>query len=96
MTSYECRYGTIRRKTPKPDFYGLPYKIKNDDGLILYCGQQAWPNVLCPDCKQHNVMWAEAGYVPGHRICPMCGSHFSMCPPNDDCAEWHLQRARFY
>jgi hypothetical protein len=34
-------------------------------------------NVPCPagDCGGR-VQWAEAGYVPGYRICDTCGRHY--------------------
>ena len=35
--------------------------------------------VPCVDCGSE-AAWAEAGYVPGHRVCNDCGSHYS-CQP---------------
>jgi len=38
-----------------------------------------WPavtDVACPVCEDGTVRWAEAGYVPGYRICDGCGRHF--------------------
>jgi hypothetical protein len=32
-------------------------------------------DVPCPSCPG-TVRWAEAGYVPGYRICDACGRHF--------------------
>lgn len=32
--------------------------------------------VICPVCTQGKVQWAEAGHVPGYRICDGCGRHF--------------------
>ena len=37
---------------------------------------QAVTDVPCPCCKTGTVRWAEAGYVPGYRICDGCGKHF--------------------
>lgn len=37
-----------------------------------------WGNVTdvqCPICRG-TIRWAEAGYVPGYRICDSCGRHF--------------------
>jgi hypothetical protein len=33
-------------------------------------------DVLCPECRKGKVRWAEAGYVPGYRICDCCGAHY--------------------
>ena len=33
-------------------------------------------NVACPSCGRGRVRWAEAGYVPGYRICDCCHRHF--------------------
>ncbi len=38
-----------------------------------------WINVtdiICPCCENGYIRWAEAGYVPGYRICDKCGRHF--------------------
>ena len=38
-----------------------------------------WPSVTdvrCPVCAKGTIRWAEAGYVPGYRICDRCGRHF--------------------
>lgn len=32
----------------------------------------------CPDCGDGEIVWAEAGYVPGARACTKCGSMFSL------------------
>ena len=29
-----------------------------------------------PSCADGIIRWAEAGYVPGYRICDGCGRHF--------------------
>ena len=33
-------------------------------------------DVRCPSCLAGKVRWAEAGYVPGYRVCDRCGTHF--------------------
>ena len=33
-------------------------------------------DVLCPVCEQGRVLWAEAGHVPGYRICDRCRRHY--------------------
>lgn len=37
---------------------------------------QAVTDVPCPVCEDGTVCWAEAGHVPGYRICDGCGRHF--------------------
>lgn len=37
---------------------------------------RAVTDVPCPACKMGTIRWAEAGYVPGYRICDGCGRHF--------------------
>lgn len=39
-------------------------------------------DIACPisDCPGE-LRWAEAGYVPGYRICDCCGSHFALAEP---------------
>jgi hypothetical protein len=37
--------------------------------------------------------------VPGHRICPGCGSHWELASPTESerkDKQWILRRARFY
>ena len=33
-------------------------------------------DVACPVCATGKLRWAEAGYVPGYRICDNCKRHF--------------------
>jgi len=38
-----------------------------------------WPavtDVSCPECAYGTIRWAEAGYVPGYRVCDGCGRHY--------------------
>lgn len=38
-----------------------------------------WPavtDVPCPICETGMIRWAEAGYVPGYRVCDHCRRHF--------------------
>jgi hypothetical protein len=48
-----------------------------DDGAIIVSGGQS---PQCPDCELGHLCWAEAGYVPWHRICGVCGSHWDLHP----------------
>ena len=36
-------------------------------------------DVPCPGCGHGLLRWAEAGYVPGYRICDDCGGHYLAC-----------------
>ncbi len=47
---------------------------------------------VCVDRGVGRLMWAEGGYVPWHRICTHCGSHWDLHPGK----EGYYQRARFY
>jgi hypothetical protein len=97
--TYSVRIGRARRKNPPKSYselLSLPYRVANDDGKQVECGTRPWPtNVICPDCERAIVMWAEACYTPGHRICPLCGSHFELCSPATKGGQWFLRRARF-
>lgn len=38
-----------------------------------------WPaitDIPCPTACGGTIRWAEAGYVPGYRVCDTCGRHF--------------------
>lgn len=49
----------------------------------------------CPDCKgKGKLLWSEAGYVPWHRICNYCGSHWELHPAPPPGG--FIRRARFY
>jgi hypothetical protein len=42
-------------------------------------GPEYWSavtDVPCPVCPDGVVRWAENGYVPGYRMCDICGRHF--------------------
>lgn len=57
-------------------------RLVDDDGLRVEMGPVtgAWwdlPLPACPDCGG-DVVWHEAGYVPGTRKCQGCGSLFSV------------------
>lgn len=93
------------RKTPAPTYdalLALWAREAPDDGRTADCGTEPWPtNVPCPDCGNGPVIHAEACFVPGHRICPWCGAHWSLDRQRDEYGEavgerWILRRARFY
>jgi len=99
MNDYSVKRGTSRRKKPVPNIlmYHLPNRHAKDDDKQVECGTESWPTeVTCPDCKKSHIRWAEDGYVPGHRICPVCGSHWSLEAPASPGGQWILRRARFY
>ena len=33
-------------------------------------------DIPCPVCADGTLRWAEAGYVPGYRICDRCARHY--------------------
>jgi hypothetical protein len=68
-----------------------PYRIvmRNIDGtgarrcrvfdLAPAAGMGYWSavtDVLCPSCGSGLLRWAEAGHVPGYRICDRCRRHY--------------------
>ncbi len=67
-----------------------PYKVemRNMDGAgtrpcrvwtLPPAGRDYWAVVTdcpCPVCGDGALRWAEAGYVPGYRICSACRRHF--------------------
>ena len=76
--SYLVYKGTAKTPKPNRDIYKIPHKICKDDGeTILHVGDW-FPT--CPDCGRGTLQWAEAGYVPWHRICSHCGSHWELHP----------------
>lgn len=97
---YTVRIGCRKRGRDAKSYEDLvdsAYKSAADDGKKTLCGTDPWPqNVTCPDCQKAEVVWAEAAYVSGHRICPHCGSHWSLESPDEPGGQWFLRRARFY
>jgi hypothetical protein len=79
MSEHTCRVGTSRRKNPAGgrDLYGLPFAEHPDDGRLILSGGT---EPVCADCGRGHLRWAEAGYVPWHRICDTCGSHWDLHP----------------
>ena len=63
--------------------YDLPPKVLPVTvGFGAHEHTEHWPDywaavtdVPCP-CCDGTIRWAEAGYVPGYRICDFCGRHF--------------------
>ena len=45
--------------------------------IILHTGD--W-SPACSACGRGTLQWAEAGYVPWHRICDDCGAHWDLHP----------------
>jgi hypothetical protein len=75
---YVVRVGRRRAKTPARDLYSMPYYACSDDGArVVYVGEG---EPTCPDCSMGRLTWAEAGFVAWHRICDVCGSHFTLYP----------------
>lgn len=65
---YEIHNGTGPKRTQVFDVPNVP-NVPNDYWAAV-------TDVPCPCCNTGNIQWAEAGYVPGYRICDKCGKHF--------------------
>jgi len=103
---YRVMYGKGEGNYQPEDLYDIPYKSGRDDGLkksLPFCWECSQHDdapahqcvrvqPICPDCDAGMLIWAEAGYVPWHRICNHCGSHWELHPGPDG----YIQRARFY
>ena len=57
-------------------------KIKNIAINTTKTGWDMVTDIACivPGCPG-SLRWAEAGYVPGYRICDCCGSHYALANP---------------
>lgn len=54
------------------------FRPRKDDGRTIVCaGRVDGPPCTC---GRGHLQWAEAGYVPYHRICDGCGSHWELHP----------------
>lgn len=84
METYICYHGVVGQ-SPATDYKTLldmEYEERPDDDLIVYTIARdqdcSWNEGVCP-CG--GIMrWAEAGYVPWHRICDRCGAHWELHP----------------
>ena len=64
-------------ESKRTQVYDLPPVPLTDSTMPTY--REYWPavtDVPCPRQCGGTVRWAEAGYVPGYRICDGCGRHF--------------------
>lgn len=73
--------GNRLRRTRVWDMTPATEPIHAADGTDRVIGSMPayWPavtDVTCPVCNTGHVRWAEAGYVPGYRICDSCERHF--------------------
>ncbi len=78
--TYTTLRGTRAHDAPPVDYhdvYDLPARHEDDDGAILVSGGL---DPTCADCERGTLCWAEAGHVPWHRICNVCGSHWELHP----------------
>jgi len=66
--------GQGNRRTQVYDMPRKPMTQPGAAGMMDYWG--AVTDVPCPCCHGGTIRWAEAGYVPGYRICDTCGRHF--------------------
>ena len=67
--------GCGSRKTRVYDMAPVHFVDGRDLDHPTYDYWAAVTNVGCP-CCDGTIRWAEAGYVPGYRICDGCGRHF--------------------
>lgn len=90
--SYTVRKGTGHGRVPK-DYHDLisRYRSAEDDGSCAWL-PPGTVKAHCLDCGG-DLVGAEAGFVPYHRVCMSCGSHWSLTPEGDHV---ELRRARFY
>lgn len=57
--------------------------------IEVVAGQMDWPQrIPCPHCWGW-IVWAEAAYVPGYRICSRCHRHWQMSWPRQ--GQWVLR-----
>ena len=82
MNTYCVRIGTRRARKPGRNPYEIGYREAEDDGAVILWAGDHTPK--CSDCCCGHLLWAEAGYMPGympwHRICDVCGSHWDLHP----------------
>jgi hypothetical protein len=98
---YTTYVGTRRIKTPVGSYselLSIPSRERKDDGAVILWAGDFTP--LCADCKTGHLQWAEGGYVPWHRICDVCGSHWDLhpvtwgpCKPDERALEQMTRRA---
>ena len=60
----------------------LPYDERRNDGaMILAVTPEPWGGEpLCVDRQVGYLRWAEARFVPWHRICDVWGTHWDLHP----------------
>jgi hypothetical protein len=108
--AYTTRVG---RPRPEPartydELLALPSREQPDDGLVLgpwvTTAESGWDWNEGPCACGGILRWAEAGYVPWHRICDRCGSHWELHviglvpheaePPVTHAVAWRLPDGR--
>ena len=81
LMSYTVRIGSAKLRKPSKDYqalFSLPHHEAEDDGKTILHAGDGLP--VCADCKRGHLQWGEGGYVPWHRICDVCGSHWDLHP----------------
>ena len=63
--------------------------IRPVDGLEWWLGTTG---LICPDCLDGTIRWAEAGSVPGARRCYHCGGHWLVARQEINGVDWHVLR----
>lgn len=80
-TGYTVRRGVAARPAAVDSYHALleleTREARDDGAIILHTGDDP---PTCADCGVGRLQWAEGGYVPWHRICNRCGSHWSLHP----------------
>jgi len=60
----------------RKEVLGMRYPRRVTAAIVPVLDNDYWRSVTdvpCPRCKLGIVRWAEAGHVPGYRICDRCG-----------------------
>lgn len=74
---YTTRQGGATLPASSADPYSFASVEAPDDGVIIVAAGHA---PTCVDCGRGTLRWAEAGHVPWHRICDVCGAHWDLHP----------------
>jgi hypothetical protein len=78
MSEYYVLKGARRSRRPAKNVHDIASRRTSDDGArVVHAGDHT---PTCTDCGAGELVWAEAGYVPWHRICGLCGSHWDLHP----------------
>ena len=68
--------GTGSRRTRVYDLAPVRFSLECDPHQMTWDYWGSVTDIPCPCCCGGIIRWAEAGYVPGYRMCDLCGRHF--------------------